>query len=362
MIAAYEALWDHVAAILAQPKYNNTEFIISIGNEVDNYLNAPNGSYPNDPRGGPIQNEATPAEAWTSFGKFYAAVAPYVKANPAAGPTRLVGVTLEWLGNDCGSGISLLSGSFCSPSLTVQDVKSFLGNSDLYVFTYYPGFLVTDNASKVDTIVNGDLQNMKTLSTNDGKPIVLQEAGTPSNLNNPGGPHTSPDGLLEQQQSYFVQSMFADVKAENAKPGGPYFQGLNIFQLRDFNKHVVAQGLDCTPTSPSPDTCPLGTTCVASPGDQGTWTEDFPAVSPDPRQDSDMVYDAARSRFVLFGGVQVPPNMPNAAGFSDVLGAVRSIVADPSCGPVLGAGDNLGYAAERQRLGFGLRSWSSGCA
>ncbi len=326
MIAAYEALWDQVAAVLAQPKYNNTEFIISIGNEVNNYLNAPNGSFPGDPRGGPIQGEATAADAWTSFGNFYAAVAPYVKANPAAGQnvTRLVGVTLEWLGQDCGSGISLSNnGLYCSSSQTFQNIKSsLLGNSNVYVFTYYPAFTVLDTASSVDTKVNNNLQNMVKLSTTDGKAIELQEAGTPSNLNDPGGPLGPPDGLLEQQQSYFVQSIFDDVKAANSQPGGPYFPGLNIFQLRDFNKRVVAQGLDCTPTDPNHDTCPLGTTCVASPGDQGTWTEDFPAVSPDPRQDSDMVYDAARSRFVLFGGVQVPPNTPNAAGFSDVLGSV----------------------------------------
>jgi len=329
MIAAFDGLWDQVAVLLAQPKYNNTEFIISIGNEINNYLDAPNGCTANgcndstDPRGGPIPNETDPAQAWQSFGNFYAAVAPYVKTYPAAGQnvTRLVGVTETWLGG-CGSGESIYLQSLCSsPTLafpTVPEIKSFLGISDVYVFTYYPGFAATDTPSTVDTTVKTAIQKMAYLSTNDGKPIVLQEAGTPSNLNDPGGPLGPPDKLTEQQQSYFVQSMFADVKAENAKPGGPYFQGLNIFQLRDFNKHVVAQGLDCTPTNPSHDTCPLGTTCVASPGDQGTWTEDFPAVSPDPRQDSDMVYDAARSRFVLFGGVQVPPNMPNAAGFSDV--------------------------------------------
>lgn len=83
MIQAFARLWDAVSAILAKPEFNNNhiasngtividvpQWIISIGNEVNWYLDKPDA----------VDGDIT--SAWTKYASFYAQTSRYVRGLP----------------------------------------------------------------------------------------------------------------------------------------------------------------------------------------------------------------------------------------------------------------------------------------
>ncbi len=172
--ARFRAVIDSlVPALNARVKY------LSIGNEVDVYLN----SHP---------------EEWNPYLEFYAEMVRYVHSIV---PWVKVGVT----------------GTFDGVSKKVSGPMSSLNfYSDVWIFTYYP--LNADFTPRAPEGVFADLQRMTALAGS--KPVVIQEAGYPA---------SDSLGSTEGQQATFVRNLFSAWYAQRGRI--PF---LNYFLLHDF--------------------------------------------------------------------------------------------------------------------------------
>jgi exo-beta-1,3-glucanase (GH17 family) len=153
---------------------SGAEKYISIGNEVDAYL------------------QARPDE-WATYTRFYQDAVSYLHGNS---PGLTVGVTTTFAG-------------FSAASTTA--VRTLNASSDVIILTYYPlqGDAQVLPASSPAT----DIPRM--LSLAGGKPVILQEAGYPS-----GAPNAS----SEASQQQFVSELFqAWHGAGNSLPFVSYF-------------------------------------------------------------------------------------------------------------------------------------------
>jgi hypothetical protein len=175
-ISRFHALLDAVLGTLS-----GTERYISIGNEVDVYL------------------QAQPTE-WAAYTSFYEDAVSYLHTHS---PGLLVGVTTTFAG-------------YSAASTTA--VHTLNAPSDVVILTYYP--LQGDSQVLPPNSPTTDIPLMLKLA--DGKPVVLQEAGYPS-----GTPNTS----SEASQQQFVTSLF-----QAWHDAGNHLPFLSYFLLYDFDQ------------------------------------------------------------------------------------------------------------------------------
>jgi hypothetical protein len=175
-IGRFHALLDAVRAALS-----GTERYISIGNEVDVYLQA----QPNE---------------WASYTRFYTDAVSYLHTNS---PSLFVGVTTTFAGYSVAS---------------TAAVHTLNGPSDVIILTYYP--LQGDSQVLAPTSPVTDIPLMQSLAG--GKPIALQEAGYPS-----GTPNASSEALQQQ----FVTNLF-----QAWHDAGNNLPFLSYFLLYDFDQ------------------------------------------------------------------------------------------------------------------------------
>ncbi len=175
-IARFHSLLDAVRSVLS-----GSERYISIGNEVDVYLQAH-------------------AQEWPRYVAFFADAAGYVHqvaANAQVGATTTFG------------GYAVESRA---------DVRALNAYSDVVMLTYYPlqdGSQVREASAPAE-----DVPIM--LSLADSKPVILQEAGYPSGALN---------GSSEAAQRDFVDALFDAWHA-----AGPRMPFLSFFLLYDFDQ------------------------------------------------------------------------------------------------------------------------------
>jgi hypothetical protein len=162
------------------PQLPTSVVYLSIGNEVDIYLNA------------------HPAE-WAAYQEFYEDSVSYIHQK---WPRLKVGVTVTF------------SGAMGAPAVNVSALSA---KSDVWVFTYYPVGLNFQPLGPQSP--STDFPLMGTLSG--GRPIVLQEVGYPS---------SALLGSSESEQAAFVSSVFQSWLARGDQM--PY---LNYFLLHDFS-------------------------------------------------------------------------------------------------------------------------------
>jgi hypothetical protein len=174
-IARFHTLLDAVRGALS-----GNEQYISIGNEVDVYL------------------QAQPAE-WAAYAGFYADAVSYLHGHS---PGLLVGVTTTF-------------GGFAHESSA--EVQSLNAPSDVVILTYYP--LQGDAQALPPSSPITDIPRMVSLAG--GKPVVLQEAGYPS-----GGLNASSEAAQQQ----FVTDLFQAWRA-----AGNSVPFLSYFLLYDFD-------------------------------------------------------------------------------------------------------------------------------
>ena len=174
-IARFHTLLDAVHGALS-----GGEKYISIGNEVDVYL------------------QAQPTE-WPAYTSFYADTVSYLHMHS---PSLSVGVTTTF-------------GGFSGDSTAA--VQSLNASSDVVILTYYP--LQGDSQGAPVTSPTTDIPRMVSLAG--GKPVVLQEAGYPSGALN---------GSSEAAQQQFVTDLFQ--AWHTAGDGLPF---LSYFLLYDFD-------------------------------------------------------------------------------------------------------------------------------
>ena len=179
-IARFHALLDAI-----RPLLTSNDLYLSIGNEVDVYL------------------QANPAE-WSTYLAFYDATVQYVHQTT---PNIQVGVTTTF-------------GGYSRES--VQQVHALNSSSDVVLLTYYP--LGTGTQVGSANSPTADLPHM--LSLADGKSVVLQEAGYPSGTLNASS---------EQLQAQFVTSLIAAWRT-----AGNRMPLLNYFILYDFDAKTCA--------------------------------------------------------------------------------------------------------------------------
>lgn len=326
---AFSKLWDQVSLVLGKPKYQDRRFLISIGNEVNFYLTSPNPA----PRTSAISGEATSQEAWDSYKQFFQSESEYVRTTGAPNVTRIVGVTLTW--GACGGGADVASQSLggCDQILkkylpgTFDNawVTGLTDLADANVFTNYYKFSKGTPASDISNALLDDFYSMSQLGYSGGqRPVFLQEIGHPSSKSSPT------DALLEAEQAEFVRSTFDDIGAVNtlyrANGGWTPFEGFSFFPLHDFSANVVDRFFDCTSQA-----CPAGFTCNSVGAGDGRWFLRDADSGPGARQEPDLAFDPQRSRVVLFGGVEVPPDVPTINGFQDTW--VADVSSDPRIPP-----------------------------
>ncbi len=179
-ISRFHALLDAVRATLS-----GTERYISIGNEVDVYLQA----QPNE---------------WAPYTGFYQDAVAYLHSSS---PALLVGVTTTFAGYSVAS---------------TAEVHTLNAPSDVIILTYYP--LQGDSQALPATSPTTDIPLMLKLA--DGKPIVLQEAGYPSG---------TPNASSEASQQQFVTSLF-----QAWRDAGSNLPFLSYFLLYDFDQPTCA--------------------------------------------------------------------------------------------------------------------------
>ncbi len=174
-IARFHSLLDAVSGALS-----GTEQYLSIGNEVDVYL------------------QAQPAE-WSAYTNFFADAVAYSHGHS---PSLLVGVTTTF-------------GGFSGASSAA--VRSLNASSDVAILTYYP--LAGDSQSLPPTSPTTDIPRMVSLAGD--KPIVLQEAGYASGELNASS---------ESAQQQFVTDLFQAWRA-----AGKDVPFMSYFLLYDFD-------------------------------------------------------------------------------------------------------------------------------
>ncbi|HEX8726510.1 MAG TPA: hypothetical protein VF737_14070 [Gemmatimonadaceae bacterium] len=181
MKARFHALLDSLLPIMAgRVPY------LSIGNEVDAYLNATSG--------------------WAAYTDFFNDAVAYVHQKA---PGMKVGVTVEWAS---------------AAGASAANIRTLTTNADLDVFTYYavgPDFHVAAPSEGPAT-----LDAMVVFAS--GKPVVVQEFGMPTD---------STLGSSQQAQADFV-SMSID---EFAKIGRDRMPMLSFFSLYDFPQSLCDQ-------------------------------------------------------------------------------------------------------------------------
>lgn len=181
MKARFHALLDSLLPIMAgRVPY------LSIGNEVDAYLNATSG--------------------WAAYTDFFNDAVAYVHQKA---PGMKVGVTVEWAS---------------AAGASAANIRTLTTNADLDVFTYYavgPDFHVAAPSEGPAT-----LDAMVVFAS--GKPVVVQEFGMPTD---------STLGGSQQAQADFV-SMSID---EFAKIGRDRMPMLSFFSLYDFPQSLCDQ-------------------------------------------------------------------------------------------------------------------------
>jgi hypothetical protein len=175
-ISRFHTLLDAVRGALS-----GTERYISIGNEVDVYLQA----QPNE---------------WATYTSFYEDAVSYLHTNS---PSLLVGVTTTFAGYSTSS---------------TPEVHALNGPSDVIILTYYP--LQGDSQVLPASSPTTDIPLMLKLSG--GKPVVLQEAGYPSG---------TPNGSSEASQQQFVTNLF-----QAWHDAGSDLPFLSYFLLYDFDQ------------------------------------------------------------------------------------------------------------------------------
>lgn len=303
VLQSFKDLWDAVLVELGDPVYVNdpgnppdepadrANWIISIGNEIDMYLNGRRAPYPaagaqmgacgpNEPG----QNDCylDPPTRWADYAEFYTEAAAYVKSTAdAANVPVSVGTTVRWgaeldpppahySGDDvCGPYELFVHSSMSTdctyfgvpsaPSSTVytDEIPAVLvsyfamaGASNVYVYTrYFPQSLGEPPQPTTDPDLFGpqytlqlvsQFANMGTWSsdiTAEGAtaidlPIVIQEIGYPSSFGSAQSQNIADQHLRAVDAAFNAWNIYHDdfVPTLNLPP----VLSLNWFQLHDF--------------------------------------------------------------------------------------------------------------------------------
>jgi hypothetical protein len=179
-IARFHALLDAVHGALS-----GGELYISIGNEVDVYLQSQPGQ-------------------WAAYDNFYQDAVSYLHANS---PGLIVGVTSTFAGYSASS---------------TAAVHTLNGPSDVIILTYYP----TQGDAQVLSSDSPATDLPQMLELAGGKPVVLQEAGYPSGALNASS---------QQAQQEFVTNLFQAWRSAGAQM--PF---LSYFLLYDLDAPTCA--------------------------------------------------------------------------------------------------------------------------
>jgi hypothetical protein len=255
MIKAFARFWDEISRVLAQAKFTmpaneyprRPEWIISIGNEINLYLDDPRAIERANYVDG-IGPGATDAQnvraAWDKYDTFYRRAMSYVRGLPVdtdgIGGIDLPNTsTLEfnwvtfsttWSGADpaappCTPGWRTAHPTQCPGAYTLAYLF-MLQSSSLVSYTYYPfPFGINPATPGIDATffydkVFDDLNLMKKASENLAPatmgrqlPIVLQEVGYPSSwvdltLPIPPGSYNN-DNIVDQQEAFVEGSLRA---------------------------------------------------------------------------------------------------------------------------------------------------------
>lgn len=299
MIRAFARYWDKISEVLARPEFRKAEFVISIGNELDLYLDDSfNQKFRFTDDDGNLV-DGVPTEAWRRYATFYKKAAAYVKGKPVVlddgttlpntsskGFTRTVGFTMTWgecspfPSGDCGTQWQDWNERDNRNDAYLSMIKA----SDHWIYTRYRPF--TGYGSNVrnvyreayDTLYDTflDMAAYSALSKQLGagranRPILIQEIGFPSSR-----VHYI-DNAIEDQQKEFVRAAFDAWRSHNerwislgewwrrlgegqiynpadAPFSRPRILGLNWFMLHDFSN--TAQAL---PNCPFEDQNPTQT-------------------------------------------------------------------------------------------------------
>lgn len=280
VIAHFEQLWFAVLVELADPAYmlatdDRASWFISIGNEIDMYLNDREQPYPVVGGSAPYPG---PVARWSEYSAFYSAVAGYVQSSAAeAGVPVSVGTTVRW-GEQPGDGVcgpKVLADHYSAstdcifstarngapasatvyPDEGIQIALTHLAMaaaSNLFVYTrYYPHFLGEQPGTDLQTLrtqfqieLSNDFSAMGTWSTTatylgqtpNDLPIVLQEISYPSAWND--GIHLAVDNVaanaIVDQQASFVTDSFQAWYTYNQNTTGAPILSYNWFNLNDF--------------------------------------------------------------------------------------------------------------------------------
>jgi hypothetical protein len=259
MIKAFARLWDDMSAVLAQAKFTipanditrRPEWIISIGNEVNLYLNDPTAikraNYVDGVGSGASDSENV-ATAWTKYNTFYQRARNYVRGlpvdtdgngtldlqNTSTPQVSWVAFSTAWRTSPpCSSpGWAIAHPGECPVNFgALASYLSMLATSNFASYTYYPfpfGFAPgsSAHADSFYTAVTADLNGMKAVSEYVAPfamgrqlPIVLQEVGYPSSWVDPNlpidaGAYNS-DNIADQQEA-FVQGAIWALKDYNS--------------------------------------------------------------------------------------------------------------------------------------------------
>jgi hypothetical protein len=303
VLESFKDLWDAVLDELSDAAYVNdpgsppeepadrAHWIISIGNEIDMYLNGRRAPYPLTALPGscglnePGQNDCyeAPPTRWADYAAFYTAAAAYVK-EAAAGrgvPVR-VGTTVRWgaeldpppahySGDDvCGPrelALHNFMGTNCTyfgvPSATVYTnempnvLVSYVGiaaASDVYVYTrYHPRFEGEPPQPETDPVwvgfttffaLQADFATMGTWSrdltafgaTPFDRPAIIQEVGYPSSFEVPQSQDIADQHWRVVGAAFDAWNSYNNTIAplENLAR----IQSLNWFPLHDFPPQV----------------------------------------------------------------------------------------------------------------------------